>query len=325
MNRAQTSRRQVVGAGVGAVAAALTGCTAGSGPQRRLRLATGPPGGPYNAFGEALARAVAASGPGTRIAPVSTAASVDNLRKLEDGTVDLALAMADAAEDAVLGREPFARPVPVTALARVYVNYTHLLVPSDGPVRSVEQLAGRTVAAGAAGSGVRVVAGRVLRAAGVGTDAADAAGARERELGLADSVSALRAGRVDALFWSGGVPTPALSELTRERPVRFLPLDGHVDALRARHGPVYMAVTLPSGAYGLTEPVGTIGVGNYLLARPDLPAGAVRDVLRVVFDRWRDLLREVTAGARLEPRFAISTGAVPLHPGAVSYYRSVYG
>ncbi|MEU9029503.1 TAXI family TRAP transporter solute-binding subunit [Streptomyces sp. NPDC048383] len=322
MNGAHPSRRQAVCAGALAVAAALAGCTAGSGPARRLRLATGPPGGPYNAFGEALAKAVTTGAPGTRIEPVDTAASVNNLRKLQDGSVDLALAMADAAEDAVLGREPFARPVPVTALARVYVNYTHLLVPRDGPVHTVEQLAGRPVAAGAAGSGVRVVAGRVLRAAGVGTDLA---AARERELGLAASASALREGTVDALFWSGGVPTAALSELAREHPVRFLPLDGHVGALRGRHGPVYTAVTLPAGAYGLTEPVGTIGVGNYLLARADLPDAAVRDVLRVVFDRWRDLLREVTAGARLEPRFAISTGAVPLHPGAVAYYRSVYG
>ncbi len=108
-------------------------------------------------------------------------------------------------------------------------------------------------------------------------------------------------------------------------PLRFLPLDGYVGALRERYAPVYTAVTLPAGAYGLAEPVGTIGVGNYLLARAGLPESPVRELLQVVFDRWRDLLREVTAGARLEPRFAISTGEVPLHPGAVAYYRSVYG
>lgn len=121
------------------------------------------------------------------------------------------------------------------------------------------------------------------------------------------------------------MPTPALADLARELPLRFLPLDAHVGALRERHGPVYSAVTLPAGVYGLTEPVGTIGVGNYVLARADVPQGAVRDLLRVVFERWRDLLREVTAGVRLEPRFAISTGEVPLHPGAAAHYRSVYG
>jgi TRAP transporter TAXI family solute receptor len=246
---------------------------------------------------------------------------VDNLRKLEDGSAELALAMADAADDALRGRAPFSRPAAVTALARVYVNYTHLVVPADGPVRSVRDLAGRAVATGAAGSGVQVLAGRLLRVSGL----TGARSVRERPLGLAASVEALRTSTVDALIWSGGVPTPALSTLARELPLRFLPLDAEARALRERYGPVYTAVTLPAGAYGLTGPVGTIGVGNYLLARSDVPQQAVREVLRVVFDRWRVLLREVTAGARLEPRFAIATGDVPLHPGAVAYYRSVYG
>ncbi|MFI0202363.1 MULTISPECIES: TAXI family TRAP transporter solute-binding subunit [Streptomyces] len=339
MTSAEVTRRRAMGAGLGALAGALAGCSGASGPVLRLRLATGPEGGPYNAFGQALAQAVAASGHRIEIVPVSTAASVNNLRKLDDGSVELALAMADAAEDAVLGREPFPRPTPVTALARVYVNYTHLVVAADGPVRSVKDLAGRPVAAGAAGSGVQVVTERVLRAAGLSgapapapastpsptSTPAPAPAADERPLGLAASVSALREGSVDAVFWSGGVPTPALAALARELPLRFLPLDDYVGPLRERYAPVYTAVTLPAGVYGLTEPVGTIGVGNYLMARADVPQDAVRDLLRVVFDRWRDLLREVTAGARLEPRFAISTGEVPLHPGAVAHYRSVYG
>ncbi|MFD5417154.1 TAXI family TRAP transporter solute-binding subunit [Streptomyces sp. NPDC127069] len=322
MNSARTRRRHLLGAGLGALAAALAGCAGGSGPVPRLRLATGPPGGPYNAFGQALAQALADSGSPLGLVPVTTAASVDNLRRLDEGSVDLALSMADVAEDAALGREPFTREVPVTALARVYVNYTHLLVPAAGPARSVTDLAGRPLAAGAPGSGVQVLAGRLLRTAGL---TAGPSPADERQLGLAESAAALRAGTVDAVFWSGGVPTPALTDLARWLPLRFLPLDGYAAELRRRYGPVYTAVTLPAGAYGLTGPVGTIGVGNYLLAREDVAADAVGELLRVVFDRRHDLLREVTAGVRLEPRFAISTGEVPLHPGAVAHYRSVYG
>jgi TRAP transporter TAXI family solute receptor len=172
---------------------------------RRLRFATGPEGGPYNAFGRALATAVAESTRRLRIGPVSTTASVDNLRRLDDGSAELALAMADTAQDAVRGRSPFSHPAAVTALARVYVNYTHLVVRADGRVRTIQDLSGRPVAVGAPGSGAQVVAGRLLRVAGL----TGSRSVRERPLGLAESVTSLRAGTVDALFWAGGVPTPA--------------------------------------------------------------------------------------------------------------------
>ncbi|MGW7406125.1 TAXI family TRAP transporter solute-binding subunit [Streptomyces sp. NPDC054833] len=321
MTGAEASRRRLLGAACSAAATVLTGCSQDSQPVRRLRFATGPQGGPYNAFGRALATAVAQHTGRLRIGPVSTAASMDNLRMLDDGSAELALAMADSAQDAVRGRSPFSRPAAVAALARVYVNYTHLVVPANGTVRTVQDLAGRPVAVGAPGSGAQVVARRLLRVAGLTGHRS----VRERELGLSESVTSLRAGSVDAVIWSGGVPTPALSALARQLPLRFLWLDGQVSDLRERYGPVYTAVTLPAGAYGLKEPVGTIGVGNYLMTRAEVPQRAAREVLQVVFDEWRVLLREVTAGARLEPRFAISTGEVPLHPGAVAYYRSVYG
>ncbi|MFF3110043.1 TAXI family TRAP transporter solute-binding subunit [Kitasatospora sp. NPDC057904] len=307
---------------LGGAAAVLAGCSDGGGPTGSLRLASGPEGGPYNAFGRSFADAVAASRRRLSVTPVSTAASVDNLRRLDGGSVDLALATADAAEDAVLGRDTFARPLAVTALARVYVNYIHLVAPADGPVHELADLAGRRVATGAAGSGLQVTAKRLLQQAAL---TGGAAPVQEETLGLAESLAALRAGEVDAVFWSGGVPTPAVAGLSAQLPVRFVPLDDVAGTLRERYGPVYSAVTLPAGAYGLRSPIGTVGVGNYLTARPGVPEDAVRELLRILFDRWATLLRAVTAGARLEPRFAVSTGAVPLHPGAAAYYRSVYG
>jgi TRAP transporter TAXI family solute receptor len=171
------------------------------------------------------------------------------------------------------------------------------------------------------GSGTEVIAHSLLRLAGLRGKRRP----RTRNLELRGSVEALRTEEVDALFWSGGVPTQALAALAAEQPLRLLPLDQYIDDLRRASGYAYTAVPVPAGAYGLDVDVGTVGVANYLLARPDLPEDAAREVTETLFEAADTLTRAVGTGPRLEPRFAISTGSVPLHPGAVSYYRGVYG
>ncbi|MFE7543942.1 type 2 periplasmic-binding domain-containing protein [Streptomyces platensis] len=117
--KAGLDRRNPLGIGVGGLIAAPAGCAAESGPVRRLRFATRPQGWPYHTFGRAPAEAVCASGHRLGVVPVGTSPSVDNLRRIDRGSVELAPAMADVAEDAAHGRAEFSRPVPVRALAQV--------------------------------------------------------------------------------------------------------------------------------------------------------------------------------------------------------------
>jgi TRAP transporter TAXI family solute receptor len=238
---------------------------------------------------------------------------VQNLTLLAEGGADLGFALADSAEDAVrAGR------LPVAALARVYLNYLHLVVPEASPVRSPAGLAGRTVSIGAGGSGTAVTAARVLAAAGRSE-------ARTRRLGLDASIAALRDGRIDAFFWSGGVPTPALDALRRAYPVRLIPLGDLVPVLRRAHGPVYEEASVPERSYGLSRPVATVGTASYLMCRNGLAEAPARAVTEILFGSRERLQAPDAPGGRLDERYAIGTGSVPLHPGAARYYRSVYG
>lgn len=77
--------------------------------------------------------------------------------------------------------------------------------------------------------------------------------------------------------------------------------------------------------YAGTLPVPTVGTPSYLMCRRDLPEDAAYTVTDTLF-RARDRLQAPSApGGRLDKRYAIGTGIVPLHPGAARYYRSVYG
>ncbi|MEV4109117.1 TAXI family TRAP transporter solute-binding subunit [Nonomuraea sp. NPDC049695] len=298
------SRRAFLG-----LPALAAGCSASGGTWPELRLATGVTGGIYEQLGDGIAQELRRLGLTVRV--MNTAASVQNLTMMTDGRADVAFALADSADDAVRVRHQ-----PVSALARVYMNYVHLVVRGSSGIAAVKDLAGRTVSIGLEGSGTAVSATRVLAVAGLSRPAVVS------RLGLDESVQALRDGEIEAFFWSGGVPTPALTSLGD---IELVPLDPLVPVLRRHFGPLYEHALVPAGVYGSGRPVPTVGTPSYLMCRTTLPDDLAFTITETVFHA-RDRLQAPSApGGRLDMRYAIGTGVVPLHPGAARYYRSVYG
>lgn len=307
--------------------ALLSGCgTAGyRGPERELTIAAGESGGFYLAFAELLAAELSNAEPRLHARAVATEASIDNVHRVRDGTADLSLVLADVAQAALAGTGPFSAPaaaVPLRAIGRVYENYLQLVVRAGGPLRGLPDLAGRRVSLGAAGSGAALFGERLLAAAGLRV--------RAEHLLLAESIGALRSGGIDALLWSGGVPTPALATLDREVAIRLLPLDGVLPALRAAHGPVYEQVRVPAGAYRTAGEPATIGVANLLVATVAQAEDVAAAVVRVLVRRAADLVPAQAVGTQfLDVRALIGTGSgpgtVPLHPGAAAAYRALHG
>lgn len=308
------SRRVLLGgAGAGVLAAALGGCGA---DVRRLRVAAGDDGGIYAAFAALLAPRLEARVDGLDVEVAVTAGSVDNLRRLGRGESDVGLALADSVGDP--GGE--SGGAGVVALARTYENYLQLLVRADSPVRDVAGLRGRSVVLGAAGSGAAVSGSVLLEAAGLAAPAVDV-----RYAGLAESLRELDDGSVEAVLWSGGIPTPAIAALDDTRPLRMLDLGDWAEPMAEVSGYPYRARRAPDVAYAAAG-TATIGVPNLLLARPDLAddlAGAVVETLA------RDAAALVPSSARgvqyLAPPSMIQTGSVPLHPGAAAAYRRLHG
>jgi TRAP transporter TAXI family solute receptor len=295
---------------------ALVAC--GADHDRPLVVAAGEEGGFYLAFAKLLADQVNQADVGLRCTAVATEASVANLDLLGTGRADLALVLADTALTAVAGGPPFASPTPLRALGRVYENYMQLVVRMDGPIRTVADLAGRTVSLGATGSGAALFGDRLLAAAGVYP--------RVEHLPLADAVAGLAAKRVDALLWSGGVPTPALADLDSRVGILLLSLDSVTSELRSEHGLVYEPVPVPSGAYQHVQDVPTIGVANLLVASPSLPDEVAGAVVSVLVNRAARLVPQQALGTQfLDARTLVATSGVRLHPGAAAKYRDLHG
>ena len=261
---------------------------------------------------------IEADSPGLRVTAVPTEGSQDNLRRLTEGGVDLALSLTDTAQEATRRATP---PVALSAIGRVYENYLQLVVLADSPIRAVSDLAGHTVSAGAQGSGAELTARRLLAVAGLGDGSVTV-----RHHTLHDAIAALEARRIDALFRSGGVPTPALAELARRRGIRLLSMADTLPAMRAAHASTYDAVLVPADAYGPTSEVTTIGVANLLVCRPDADPAMTATVARVLVTHAARLVPEQALGTQyLDPRSLIVTDGIALHPGAIGAYRGLHG
>lgn len=292
------------------------------GAKQRLSIATGGTGGIYYIYGGAVARIISAHVPNVEATAEATTASVDNLKFLHAGRADLALVMADAADDAYTGQGPFRTfgRVPVAALARLYTNYFHLVTLTGTGIARIADLRGRVVSTGVPGSGTAAASVRILRAAGMDAER----DIRRQELGITPSIEALKDGKIDATIQGGGAPIGALLDLTRtpRGSLRLVPYGEVVPALQRDYGPlVYFRADIPKTAYpGLAADVPVVGSATLLVADASMSDELAYEITAVLFERQADIVAVHPEGRNLALGTATTGSPVPFHPGAIRFY-----
>lgn len=286
----------------------------GSGGGGRLTIATGNTTGVYYQLGGGLAQLISDHIDGYRATATATGASVQNIQGLRAGTYDLAFSLLDTASDAVEGTGSFDEPQPVEALTRLYPNYTQVLVRSDSGIGSVADMKGKRVSTGSPGSGTEVIAHRLLEAAGL--DPRE--DVQAQRLALPETVDAVKDGTVEALFWSGGLPSGGITDLTTTlgSKVRFVDVTAHLPALAGKYGDVYRRGSVPAAVYGQREDVPTIVVSNVLLVRKGFDPDLAGRIAALVHDGRGALEKVNPAAGEIDRATARETAPVPLNPGA---------
>jgi TRAP transporter TAXI family solute receptor len=300
---------------------AVSACKRESSGARYISIATGGTGGVYYPYGGGLAKILNDNLPAVRATAEVTAASVDNLKLIRDGSADIAFVLADSLADAVAGQGAFeGRPVPVRSLAVLYSNYTHLVTMASSGVRAVTDLRGKVVSTGSPGSGTEIIATRVLKAAGLDPDR----DLTRQGLGASESAGALNDGKIAAFFFSGGLPTAAIQDLahTPGVAIRLIPTSTVLPALQRDYGSLYFPLEMPSSAYRGTEaPVTVVGVANVLVVNSSMPEALAYDITRLLIDKRSDLVAIHPEARHLAPESASSPNPAAFHPGAIKLYR----
>jgi TRAP transporter TAXI family solute receptor len=275
----------------------------------RIVVATGPPGAVYREIGGRLARLLDERMPDQEVVTVETGASHDNLVLLDEGEADLGLANLDS----ILDTDVAAPGSMVSSVGRLYDSFVHLVVTAGSPVRSLHDLEGRRVSIGAVNSGTEFTAEQIIDVTGVRPEVG--------RLDQADSAEALDSAEIDAMFSLTGLPTPAIAGLAERRALRLIDLADTADLMVTAYPEAYFAATIPATTYSGIPAGPTMSIPNLLLCRHDLPEDLVYLVTDTVYTGASRLAEQRPEAAQINVRTGISTGVVPLHPGAESWYR----
>jgi uncharacterized protein len=290
--------------------------------QRFVAIGTGGPTGVYYAAGGAMCRLINKDRAqhGMRCSVESTDGSMANVKGLRGGEFDFAFIQADIQFEAFRGTGEF-RGDPYANLRSVFALHSEafaMLVRKDLGATKLEDIKGRRINAGKAGSGSRASFETLLGA--LNWNVADFEAVSE--FGADQQSALLCSGRIDGIAYMVGHPATGVEEATACGG-KFLPLTGAaVDALVASK-PYYTRQTIPGGVYSNNpQPIRTYGlvatVSASVLTSPDL----VYRVVKTLFENFEDFKKVHPALKGLTEKSIMHDGkTVPLHEGAARYYR----
>lgn len=293
-------------------------------PSGSLKFSTGVTSGVYQRYGDLLKEDLAKDLPNVSIGLLTSEGSQENISRVATGKADFTIATADAVAKYQRDNGPGADRL--RGCARLYDDYVQLIVAKDSGIGTARDLRGKRVGVGQEGSGVRLIADRLLAAAGLHpTKDVTAVSA-----GIDTMPGRLESGDLDAFFWSGGLPTASIQQLSERFDIRLVPLDDALVDRLHRTARVatryYRSAVMPADAYKKAQDgtaVPTVAVANLLVTTdridPELTEGFTRTVIKS-----RDRIGKKVHPAQLvDLRTAIYTDPLRLHEGALRYYQSV--
>lgn len=295
--------------------------TDSSGGSASLKLATGGTTGTYYAYGGIISQILQDNIDGLTVTPHASGASKTNILELVDGDADIALVQNDVAYYAYTGTDLFESDGPqegFSVIAGLYAEVCQVVSTKD--INSIDQLKGKRVSVGDAGSGVEFNAKQILEVYSISFDDID-----KHNLSFGDSADALKNGKIDAFFCVAGAPTTAIVDLSTTNEINILEVDDeHAAKLQESYG-FYSQFTIPGGSYrGIDKDVKTVAVKATLVASNKLSEDVVYAITKTLFEKKDDIAAGHDKGKELSAENAVEGfSTVPFHPGAEKYYKEI--
>jgi len=314
------------------LAASLAGCSKsddqaakGEAPQDRkfITFGTAPPGGTFFVVGAAIAEALEAAEASQdyMVSAESTKGSTENIRRLASGDFDFTMSNAAVTWYAVRGAGDWeGNPLPLRAIATMAPNVAFFITPESTGIESFEDLKGKRVVVGPAGSGMEAFIRPILEEHGVTYD-----DFTPLYQGQAGAVELLQDGAADAAFLGGAVPTASIVQATATRPINFIPFEPEVRERLIEKYEFFKPHTIAAGTYkGQEEDYPCLNVGSmHLITDAEEEEAFVYWLTKSIYEASDKIAQTHKAGNSLNAANVVVDTGTPFHPGAIRYYKEI--
>ncbi|RZQ27652.1 TAXI family TRAP transporter solute-binding subunit [Vibrio vulnificus] len=310
---------------VGAIAAAVMGAGAVH-AQEFITIGTGSVTGVFYPTGGAICKLVNKDRKdhNIRCSVESTGGSIYNVNTIRSGELDFGIVQSDWQYHGYKGTSKFEEQGPYTKLRAMFSLHTepfNIIARSDAGIDKLEDLKGKRVNIGNPGSGDHATMSVVMDAMGWNNDSFKLAS----ELKGSERSQALCDNKIDAFIYMVGHPNGSIKEATTSCDAKLVSATGpQIDKIVADN-PYYAYSTVPAGMYrGTDKDVKSFGVAATLVTTADVSDDVAYNVAKAVFENFDTFKRLHPAFATLKKEDMVSAGiSIPLHPGAVKYYKEV--
>ena len=289
-----------------------------------ITIGTGGVTGVYYPTGGAICRLVNKDRKehGIRCSVESTGGSIYNINTIRAGELDFGVAQSDWQHHAYKGTSKFEEAGAFKGLRAVFSVHKEpftLLARADAGITKFEDLKGKRVNIGNPGSGQRGTMEVLMDAMGWTNDTFSSVS----ELKSAEQSAALCDNKIDAIVFTVGHPSGSIKEATATCDTVLVEVSGKVVEKLIADNAYYSEATIPGGIYdGNPDDVKTFGVGATFVSSDQVPAEAVYEVVKAVFEDFGAFKKLHPAFAKLSKDQMVSDGlSAPLHAGAEKYYK----
>lgn len=271
-------------------------------------------GGTYYVWGSGLAKVLRAEDMNANVEV--TGGPLHNIQLVNGGELALGLSTAAPAYEGFNGIEwaDGQSYRNIRAVFPMYPSYFHWWALADSGIETLHDLDGKVVAMGPKGGTPDAYGRKVLAHAGIEP-------ARMVNAGFSDIVNQLRDGLIDAALNTAGLPHPAVAETESTHEINVITVPPEISGSFIEEFPYFDTGVIPAGTYdAVTEDQPTLTIWNFVITGAELPEDFVYGVVKAAFEN-RDALIETHQSARNVVFENLDKITIPLHPGAIRYYR----